>query len=643
MPWFSKAYQITQGPEWVAQLRRTYLHLGYHPETGDDLYVHERDRYPGMYWVGVQGVGKTSGLEGLVHQDAVNGHAIIVMEPHDMVKRIIGSLPAHRLPHTYWLNILVEEWPYGIIVFAVGKLVSIVGRPQTVDRLAHIFEVVWPEVRTQAHLPQYLRAATLTLLANPGSTLVDMDKLLTDRVVRARMLTRVTDQSVREFWQRHDSLSPSEQSSRPQALLNRLNALFMGRDLVKNIVGQSVNTINFRRVIENKEIILISLPSNLGDDARLIGTMLLARINAALFSFADLPEEQRSGFSLFIDEAQRFTTPDFAQIFVEGRKFHIRACLAHQARYQLPDFLQSATMTARSKVCFQLTPEDGREMAHLFPSNESTVKYEDITNDAVHDLLQSGSDDPHTQVFIEQYLLPFVSHPRKRGEIVIFNGGTDFLKTMGDMWGGEPTDLLTPDPTMHLNVLLRDAMRTGSALMPIARDIPKGFANCGRGFFAAARSASNEELSAAMIDRMPAHLVIQNGDGTLRWTRKPETSREQFYHFLFHLRMTMVHLAASPIGKATAASTADVAKMLTALPPRAAFVRSGEDIGPIYTNDSPPQVPPNELAYRLQGIQHQTRGKYCRPRGQVEWSLSGIQEATKNVTVAAPLVDYEEI
>src|SRR5258708_38508660 len=116
-----------------------------------------------------------------------------------------------------------------------------------------IFGLLWDEVRTQQHLPRYLRAATHVLLDNPGSTLVDMYKFLLDDGFRAGLLQNVSDPTVLEFWQNQygPAMGDAEKTRRVGPLVNRLEALFMGRSLVRNIVGQRKNSIRFRRAIEN--------------------------------------------------------------------------------------------------------------------------------------------------------------------------------------------------------------------------------------------------------------------------------------------------------------------------------------------------------------------------------------------------------
>ncbi len=209
---------------------------------------------------------------------------------------------------------------------------------------------------------------------------------------------------------------------------------------------------------------------------------------AAIFSFADTPEHQRPGVSLFIDEFQHFSTPDISELFTEGRKFGLRLMVAHQYRSQLPPYLQAATMTARNKICFQTTPEDSREVSPLFMGGEATVRPEDIDPRPVEHLLRYGSDYHDIQTFVGWYLLR-LEHQKEGGHIEI--------KRRGFPWGDVPSWVLNvkpseempkvPDPTPFLNHLLYQVMKTGNADVYIPSEVVWGFSNSGRGFYSVFR------------------------------------------------------------------------------------------------------------------------------------------------------------
>lgn len=621
MPFMSLVHRAILSPDKQEQLLHTHVQFGYHPETQDMLLIPDGDRYAGTYVIGVQGVGKSGLLENLIAFDAQAGNAVIVIDPHgDLTNNCLAEMPPHLLTQTHLLDMEDEAYPFGVNVFATGRLESSIALARAVDRIMHIFEILWPDVLSQQHLPRYMRAAALTLLANSGLTLVDMYTFLLDEQMRTRMLQHVTDPTVRQFWQtQYDDLSAAERMRRVQPLIGRLESLFMGRSLVRNIVGQRQTTINFRKAIEERNILFIRLPiKTVAQDARLIGTMLLSQIHAAVFSFANVPEAQRPGVSLYIDEFQHFATPDITELFTEGRKFGVKLTVAHQFRGQLPAYLQEATMTSRTKICFQTTPEDGRDMATIFPTQEATIRPEDIEPHPVNHLLTYGSDKTIIQAFIEQYLRPLQS--QKRGGKVDING----THLTYDVWhGAKMREVYVADPTPYLDSLLYEVMRTGNPELPIPYEAMIGFANCGRGFYTQGRLVSNDMLGPQV--NFPPALVVQFGDG-YRWTRPPESGREQLYHFLFHLRMTMISLAEEPIGKKSAPSTTVVANMLTQLPRRAAFVRSGETVGVIYTNDTPERLSGRELVARVRTVLGQTRAKYCHPRAEVEHVVTQSDE-----------------
>lgn len=648
MPFTSEAFQQRVSGEKYDHMHRTHVFLGYHPETGDDLLLKDGDRYMGVYALGVQGTGKSSLLENMIAFDHQANNAIIVIDPHgDLITHCLAELPPHRLPHTYILDLEDEAFPFGVNVFAVGRLTTSIAQAQAVERIMHIFEVLWPDVLAQHNLPRYVRAATITLLANPGSTLVDMHKLLLDDSVRRALLQNVTDPSVLQFWQtQYDDVSNAERLRRVQPLIGRLESLFMGRSLIKNIVGQRQTTINFRKAIENHEVIFVRLPlKSVKQDAQLIGTMLLSQIHAAVFSFANVPEKQRPGVSLYVDEVQNFATPDFAELFTEGRKFGVKLTVAHQYRSQLPAFLRDSTMTARTKICFQTTPEDGKEMAHVFPPQEEAVKLEDVEPHPVNYLLTYGYDEPSVRQFIERYLRPMQT--QKHGGKVDING----THLTFNWWSGikQRDDLYVSDPTPYLDSLLYQVMKSGNPEVPIPVDAVLGFANCERGFFSAARGLSARDKILMPDAMFPNSLVVMGPDNTPRWTRPPETATEQLYHFLFHLRMTLFALADNPIGKKTAPSTTIVGQMLTQLPRRSAFVRSGETVGVIYTNDTPERIRGRDLMLRAQTVLEQTRQKYCHPRADVNRPVArptsnGARVATPpKLDPMTPGVRWEEV
>lgn len=608
---------------------KNHISLGYHPETDDDFHIHTLDRYSGVYISGMPGSGKSGLMENMIVQDADADNAVIVLDPHlDLVTRCLRNLPRRRTGEIFVLDMTDEDFPFGINVFATGQLTSDMDRTQTVDRIMHLFDVLWPDVLSQANLPRYLRQAIHVFLANPGTTLPDMYDFLIDDAYRRKLLAHVTDKGVLQFWQlQYDNLPPATRLNKVQPLLGRLEQLFAGHSLVKNIVGQQ-NTIDFRRAIENKEIILIKLPLKIvPEDARLIGTILVSQIDAALFSFVNLPDHKRPGVSLYIDEFQNFVSNDIAELFTEGRKYGMRITVAHQFRGQLPNYLKEATMTAYTKVVFQSTPEDGRELAHLFPAPSEGVKPEHVDPHPTDTLVNQAQTYPAAiQDFVEWYLLPIdLQAIGPHGNTIeLHDVGVSAMDiALGMMNGGRVHSVKVENPIPYLDYLLQLAMVYGDATLPIPALAVRGFANCGHSFWPLVRGLDDNDkrlLSDIPALNIPKHLAVQTPDGW-QWTRDPESGREQLLHLLFHIRVTMRYLAAHPLGKETVATASDVGKMLNQLPRRCAWVRSGTKTGTIITHDTPPSS--TMLHEDLAFIRDHTREVYCHPKADVEKQFNG--------------------
>src|SRR5438105_3367308 len=235
----SEAYKKYISDDQWSRWTKSHIPLGWHPKSRDQLWLSHHDRREGMYVPGLMGNGKSSFLKTQIYDDALKGQAGIVVDPHgDMVRECIAELPEECLSRTSLIDMEDEDFPFGLNIFAVERSLKTINQAAAVDRILHIFELLWPKVLEQQHLPRYVRSAILVFLANPGATLPDMRKFLRNDQFRHAMLQRVSDVEVREFWQsEYDDLKPDVRTSRVQPLLNRLESLFMARPLVRNIVG----------------------------------------------------------------------------------------------------------------------------------------------------------------------------------------------------------------------------------------------------------------------------------------------------------------------------------------------------------------------------------------------------------------------
>lgn len=377
--------------------------LGIDVQMGKNVWVKDKERRSGAYILGVQGRGKSSLIESLIHQDMIKGYATIVFDPHeDLINHAVAQMPEERLNKTYILDVTDTDYPFGLNLFISPE--NEIERAIAVDRVMHVFEKLWPETKGIL-LEKLLRYITLTFLEHPGHTLADIPLLLRDSTYRASIVNRLTNQDVKEYWQNeYDAMSPGERRTETQALTNRLSA-FLGVPYIKNIVSQQKNTLDFQRAILEQEVLFIRLPyKRMKGFASLIGTILLAQLHAATFAFGEVDWDQRPGYSLYIDEFQNFATSDFAELYKEGRKFGVRITVAHQDRQDLLPENRSATLTASTIVSFQPTPHDAAELAPVFFDSSLKLRPERFYSDILPRLRLHAHED--VQEYFRRFILP---------------------------------------------------------------------------------------------------------------------------------------------------------------------------------------------------------------------------------------------
>ena len=73
------------------------------------------------------------------------------------------------------------------------------------------------------------------------------------------------------------------------------------------------------------------------DNSRLLGGMLITKLQLSAMERVDIPEAERKDFFFIVDEFQNFATESFANILSEARKYRLGLTLAHQYMEQLDE------------------------------------------------------------------------------------------------------------------------------------------------------------------------------------------------------------------------------------------------------------------------------------------------------------------
>ena len=236
-------------------------------------------------------------------------------------------------------------------------------------------------------LEHILRNALLTLLENPGSTLLDLPRLLTDEKFREMLLARVKHPQVREFWfAEFAKYSAWLRSEAISPILNKVGQ-FLTSIPLRNIVGQRKSTLDFRQVMDEGKLLIVNLAKGrIGEDnCSLLGAMIVTKIQLAALSRADVPEGKRRAFYLYVDEFHNFLTLSFADILAEARKYGLNLVLAHQYLEQLDEKLRAAVFgNVGTIISFRVGADDARILAREFYPTFSESDLVNLPNHSIY-------------------------------------------------------------------------------------------------------------------------------------------------------------------------------------------------------------------------------------------------------------------
>jgi len=346
--------------------------------------IKQADRLSHVYVVGRTGTGKTTLIETLAAQDIRAGRGLCVIDPHgDLAERLVARVPPERASELVYLNAADGAQPYGY------NPLRQVGRervPLAVSGLMEAFKKLWEDA-WGVRMEHILRNALYALIETGGATLPDLLRLLSDRVYRRTVASRVKNEQVRTFWKEEfKGYNPRYRQEAIAPIQNKVGAFLADPRLYRLLVAPPID-LHFRKLMDEGGILIVNLAKGrLGEDsATLLGALLVTTIGLAGLSRADTPEGTRRPFFLYIDEFQSFTTLSLANMISELRKFGIGLTLAHQHLHQLePEIRHAVLGNAGTLISFRIGPEDANLISKEFQSVFEPVDFLRLPNRSIY-------------------------------------------------------------------------------------------------------------------------------------------------------------------------------------------------------------------------------------------------------------------
>ncbi len=302
------------------------------------IYFNRKDRGRHHYIIWKSWGWKSVFIGYLARQDLRNWDWICVIDPHgDLVEDVLAFAPKERAKDIVIFDPSDTERPMWLNMLEVISK-DPETRKREMDRAAmdatEIFiKIFWDEV-FGPRIQHYFRNGCLTLMEDEedGGTLIDVPRLFVDDAFMKYKTAKIKNPVVKSFWEHEYANTWDREKQEMIPYFSSKFGPFITNTTIRNIIGQPKSAFNVREIMDNKKVLLVNLSKGKiwSLNAQLLGLIFVSKVNMAAMSRADMPQEERKDFYMYVDEFQNFATETFWEILSEARKYHLSLIMAHQ-------------------------------------------------------------------------------------------------------------------------------------------------------------------------------------------------------------------------------------------------------------------------------------------------------------------------
>lgn len=259
----------------------------------------------------------------LILHDIANGRGVGVLDPikGDLITSLLPFIPQNRLKDCIYLDL---KHPIPLDVMRPT--------PYPEHLVGDIKQLILKGDTTLKRAEPILTRLIYALLALPGSKFTDIEDIFTLPKRKQWFLDSLEKRDPQRFeywkanWPTGDRFEP---------LLSRMTD-FTENPTLRVILGEPEPRLNLRKAMDERKIILVSLPGD-SEVTQIYGTMLVSRFQQAAYSRADIPKDHRAPFCLYVDEFEMFQTPSFNKILQAAGGLGLYLTLGNQHIFQLSE------------------------------------------------------------------------------------------------------------------------------------------------------------------------------------------------------------------------------------------------------------------------------------------------------------------
>ena len=299
--------------------------------------------------------------------------ALVVVDPHaDLVSAILEQVPPSLVSEVRLIDLAEERGAVGINLLDTRVFSD---RDRTADSVVRVARGLWEQwgPRMQSILEQAVKTLHEanqhpSTEAHEQYTILDALKLLSHKAFRLEVLKKVRDPFLLEWWARDFGGWRTEYQAEALAPVQTRLTYYASSERARAILGQPRSTVDLRRTILEGGILLVSTAQGaVGRDvAALVGASVLNLVDSVIREQERLPQDQRRGALVVVDEMQTIPGVEFESMLSELGKYGAAFLLATQSLAKLDALSPTMRDTLLANIgclaAFQVSSPDAREL-----------------------------------------------------------------------------------------------------------------------------------------------------------------------------------------------------------------------------------------------------------------------------------------
>ncbi len=331
---------------------------------------------------GQTGTGKSTLIGHLAVAAFRQNVGITCLDPHgQLAEQLLLHVPRHRFDDVVYLDASDES--YSVAIDWLGRSLSASQREGVASAIVSAFKGIWYD-SWGPRLEMILSASVMAVLEVPQTSLLALPRLLDDERYRSWVVKQVQNPSVRYFF--NEQMGKWDRRQHAEfigSVQNKLSRLFLSSTM-RHLFGQVGSKVCFRRLVDERRILIANLArGKIGEDhSAILGAILVAMLEQAAMSRADIDESLRQPHIAVVDEFATFTTLRFATALSQIRKYKLSLVLAAQYMKQLSPAVADAVFgNVGTVIAMRTNTEDVELFKRQFGDEDrSSWWYSDLPN-----------------------------------------------------------------------------------------------------------------------------------------------------------------------------------------------------------------------------------------------------------------------